>query len=360
MLYGIAMPKFKIEMKKIIDADYEVVNEDETTTEPNKNRLLLDMAMKTALERGKRMPDKKQLYKEFWFENEICILFAEQGKGKTILAMQIATEISKEEKVLYLDYEMGDKQLFNRYSEKGIEFKFNDNFLHPKEKDIFFETDRKRNIIKYIIKMNKDFGIKIIIIDNISALSSQLESSGAMIKLMTSLNEIKKELGISVLLLGHTKKRNKKQPIIDNDLSGSKKLIALVDSAFAINSSISNDKLLYIKQIKCRECDMKYGRDNVITCFIEKFDSFLQLVETGFDMEDNLLDKNSGGTSKAQYFQYIYEQHLLGRSNREIAKVLDVSEGTIRNYLKIIKEDKTPEAQQVVQSLNACMDYMSN
>lgn len=364
------MPNFKIVMRNIIDeeniidADYEIVNEDGTTTEmfvtANKDKVKLYRTMRDVIEEAKNLPERKQLYKEFWHENEICILFAEQGKGKTILAMQIANEISKDEKVLFLDYEMGDKQLFNRYSERGISFNFNDNFIHPKDKDIFFETDRERNIINYIIRMNKLFGIKIIIIDNISALSYQLESSGAMIKLMSSLNKIKKELGISVLLLGHTKKRNKKEPIIDNDLSGSKKLIALVDSAFAINSSINNEKLLYIKQIKCRECEVKYGADNVITCFVEKFDSFLQLVETGFDREENLLDKNSGGLSKAQLFKVIYEQHVLGHSNREIAKELNLSEGTIRNYLKQIKEAKTPEAQQVVQRFSACVDYMSN
>ena len=62
-------------------------------------------------------PVPRQLFSEFWYENEICILFADTGEGKSLLAVQIADSISRgvsipgfrlgvaAQKVLYLDFE---------------------------------------------------------------------------------------------------------------------------------------------------------------------------------------------------------------------------------------------------------------
>jgi hypothetical protein len=47
----------------------------------------------------------KSLYLSFWYEGEVCCLFADCNLGKSILAVQIANEISRTEKVLYFDFE---------------------------------------------------------------------------------------------------------------------------------------------------------------------------------------------------------------------------------------------------------------
>lgn len=43
--------------------------------------------------KSQRIPEK--LFGEFWFENEVCILFADTNVGKSILAVQIADQISR-------------------------------------------------------------------------------------------------------------------------------------------------------------------------------------------------------------------------------------------------------------------------
>ena len=80
------------------------------------------------LENAKLRPVPKMLFGEFWFEGELCILFADTGKGKSILAVQIGNSISKgvsigiftlettKQKVLYFDFELSDKQFEARYS----------------------------------------------------------------------------------------------------------------------------------------------------------------------------------------------------------------------------------------------------
>jgi RecA-family ATPase len=82
------------------------------------------------------------LFSEFWFEGELCILFADTNLGKSILAVQIGNSISKGEQIrgfkletpkqpiLYFDFELSDKQFENRYSIKFEQhYSFDSNFI---------------------------------------------------------------------------------------------------------------------------------------------------------------------------------------------------------------------------------------
>jgi hypothetical protein len=82
------------------------------------------------------------LFSEFWYEQELCILFADTNVGKTILAVQIADSISRgcpipgfkleaqKQKVIYCDFELNDKQFQGRYSRNyGEPYVFSDNII---------------------------------------------------------------------------------------------------------------------------------------------------------------------------------------------------------------------------------------
>src|SRR5262245_29791209 len=108
--------------------------------------------LKTAnewLASSKERPTPKMLFGECWLEGELAILFADTGKGKSLLAVQIAESIAKgfsispmqmtakPQKVLYFDFELTAKQFEMRYAretEKGEgeqlkkHYKFSDNF----------------------------------------------------------------------------------------------------------------------------------------------------------------------------------------------------------------------------------------
>ena len=94
------------------------------------------------IKQAKKRSIPKKLFSELWHENELCILFADTNLGKSILAVQIADSISKGEpikgfkleaenqKVLYFDFELSDKQFENRYSENfSNHYSWNPNFL---------------------------------------------------------------------------------------------------------------------------------------------------------------------------------------------------------------------------------------
>ena len=103
------------------------------------------LTVKTAnlwIEQAKTRPIPQMLFGEFWFEGELCILFADTNLGKSILAVQISNTISKGEQIdgfklearkqpiIYCDFELSDKQFENRYSiDFSDHYIWDDNFI---------------------------------------------------------------------------------------------------------------------------------------------------------------------------------------------------------------------------------------
>jgi len=324
----------------ILNENEEVVT-NATSKESNVTQLPLSgfhcPTMADIMKEASKLPPKRQLYKELWHENEVCLLFSSQGMGKTILAMQIAERLSHTDKVCYLDFELSLQQVYGRYTDdEKKEYEFNSNFFRPdlRVEEIMSEEEAEERIFKHIKLMAEEKGCKIFIIDNITYLTSKLENGTVMVKLMKKLALMKKKYGLSMLILGHVRKKPRKEPLEADHLAGSKKIMNFVDSAFAIGCSIDDNKLLYIKQIKVRECECMYGADNVILCRAEKEDNFLQLIELGYSYEEKMLKKGYGCHSKEAMRDKVVTMKSGGMSNRAIAKDLKVSEGTIRNYLK--------------------------
>ncbi len=46
------------------------------------------------IEEAKKRPTPTKLFNSFWFENEVCVLFADTNIGKSILAVQIGNSIA--------------------------------------------------------------------------------------------------------------------------------------------------------------------------------------------------------------------------------------------------------------------------
>ena len=63
---------------------------------------------------AKNRPTPNRLYFDFWFEYELCCLFASSNVGKSILAVQIAVKIAETQKILYFDMELSSKQFEGR------------------------------------------------------------------------------------------------------------------------------------------------------------------------------------------------------------------------------------------------------
>lgn len=289
-----------------------------------------------------KIDNPRSLWKEFWYEGEVCCLFSDSNLGKSIYAVQIANEISKTDKVLYFDFELTEKQFQLRYTsdKDNTLYKFPDNLIRgeldlEKLDPMTFEEDAVNEILKAAINA----GCKIVIIDNLTYLCSAMENAEAAGLVMKNLIAIKKQYGFSFLILAHTPKRNLWAKITQNDLAGSKRLYNLFDSVFAIGQSAKDENLRYIKQLKVRWGAKSFGELHVIIARIEKIDNFLQFVETGFAKEIEHLIQNEEEI-KEEINKQIMILRKQGKSLREIAKQTDTPKSTVDDIIKRNEKNK--------------------
>lgn len=303
------------------------------------------------IEEAKHNPIPNMLFSEFWFENEVCILFADTNLGKSILAVQIANSISKgiaisgfklnakAQKVAYLDFELSAKQFEARYSEGfANHYVFSDNLLRA---NINPNTDIPNNIsfdeflYESIENIITDVDIKILIIDNITYLRSDMEKAKDALPLMKHLQKMKNKYGLSILVLAHTPKRDMSKPISINDIQGSKMLINFTDSAFAIGKSYKDASIRYIKQIKQRNTEEMYGYDNVVLCQILKEKSFLSFNFYDYAEEREHLKTNyENELSELEINIVELAKEKPNLSNRAIAKQLITNHTKVSRVLK--------------------------
>lgn len=293
-----------------------------------------------AMEKAFKIKDRESLYKRLWYEGEICVLVAKSNLGKSILAVQIANEIAKSGKlVIYLDYELEDKQFQQRYTNEctKVMFKFSENLLRADLSiDLLLDSNgRIERFFKQIEESSKK-GVKIFVLDNITSLVDKIENGDVIVDFIRRLKLLKERYGLSFLIVAHTTKKKDNAPLVQDDLAGSKKFMNYVDSAFAIGKSLVETDVKYIKQLKVRYGKFIYEEDNVLLCRIVKEDNFPHFVECGCAVEKDLLNtkKSISDEAKRGLIQAAYLLHTQGKSNRNIGNELGVSDKTIGKWIR--------------------------
>ncbi len=313
------------------------------------------------MDEAKTKPIPKKIFGPFWYEEELCILFADTNQGKSLLAVQIIDSVSKgvptlglemelkASKVIYFDLELTAKQFEMRYAQYDKErdilfdhFEFSDLFLraeiNPYGFDEAFE-EYESFLFKEIEVQASKSGAKILVIDNLSCVISDNEKARNTTPFLIRLNNLKKIHGWSILLIAHTPKRNLFAPISRNDIQGSKSFINLIDSCFAVGESQKDPSIKYLKQIKVRYGAFKYPSDNVLVCKIGKDSNFSSFRFLQFGKESDHL-KQLSPVDKSQMKTKALELKNEGHTNVKIAQELGVSEGAVRKWLKQIELDE--------------------
>lgn len=302
----------------------------------------------------KKIPNK--LFDEFWYESELCFLFADANAGKSILAVQIAERIAAgnsgapAQKVLYFDFELSAKQFERRYcqivkqGEREIyqnHFVFSENFVRSEINIDAIRPDEFKTEAEWLdYSFNQicaDGDAKIIIVDNITYMRSELEKAHIASEMMKILKNLKSRYGLSILALGHTPKRDMTKPITKNDLGGSKMLINFADSSFAIGESVKDENIRYLKQIKQRNGERKYSEENVAVMQIAKDYNFLEFQPLDFSPEEDHLKKL---TKKERENLPEQIRTLSYLPQRQIAKRLGISVSTVNKYLHLLPEQE--------------------
>ena len=301
------------------------------------------------IEQAKTRPIPQMLFGEFWFEGELCILFADTNLGKSILAVQIGNSISKGEQIrgfkletqkqpiLYFDFELSDKQFENRYSIKFEQhYSFDENFIRVEinPEAVIPEAQSFEDYLSHSLERSIiETGAKVLIIDNLTYLKTETEKAKDALPLMKHLKSLKNKYGLSILCLAHTPKRDLSKPITRNDLQGSKMLINFCDSSFSIGESHSDKNLRYLKQIKQRNTEQIYDAENVCVCQIDKPQNFLLFEFLNFGKEWEHLKQHTD-KDKDTLNEKVIELSKQGRSLREIGTELSISHMKVSRILK--------------------------
>lgn len=300
-----------------------------------------------------KQPAIQKLVGDIWMSNELHLLFADTGVGKSILAVTIANALSKGRgtmfleneclplTVLYYDFELSDRQILKRYSnESGDCYGFST--------QLYIDTIDFRELLKVggesnferalFMKIRYDVEVlkaNILIIDNITYLRTQTtQKTDSALELMRELTDLKRDFNLSILVLAHTPKIDQSSPLTINSLAGSKHLSNFADSVSAIGKSTQGPSIRYIKQVKpSRSAELVYDTTNVITCQIAKNDTFLTFEHIGYDNEMihlKQMDKND----KVEEAQRLLDE---GKSYSQIAEAVlgdPDKKGTIHKWLK--------------------------
>lgn len=317
------------------------------------------------IDEAKNKPIPKKIFGPFWYEEELCILFADTNQGKSLLAVQIIDSVTKGQptlgvemelkasKVIYFDLELTSKQFEMRYAKydksKDVlfdHFDFSDLFLRAEINPYGFDEgieEYETFLFKEIENQASKSGAKILVIDNLSCVISDNEKAKHTTPFLIRLNNLKKMYGWSILLIAHTPKRNLFAPISRNDIQGSKSFINLIDSCFAVGESQKDPSIKYLKQIKVRYGAFQFPSENVLVCKIGKESNFSSFKFLEFGKESDHL-KQINNANKAQIKTKAFELKKDGNSNVKIAQELGVSEGAVRKWLKQVDCDEDTES----------------
>ncbi len=314
-----------------------------------------------------------KLFGDFWLEGELAIMFADTGKGKSLLAVQIAesiaagspiepfNKIAEPQKVVYLDFELTEKQFEMRYGREidaddvtGDHYEFSDNFTRV-EIDLTAKIpgeyasydDYLHTRIEQLMIQTK---AKVLIVDNLTYLKRSNESTREALPLMNTLNRLKKQLGLSILVLAHSPKRETFRGISVNDLQGSKVLSNFADNIFAIGQNRIIASARYIKHIKPRCTELIYDSTHVPVYTIEKMGAFLGFRFNGFSSEaDNLVEQRV--ENERRQINRIKRLHDEGYTVREIGDMLSMAKSSVHRRLTIWEPLLDPHRRPPPQKL---------
>ena len=297
------------------------------------------------VEEALNSPDPKMYFHDLIVQFENTVIFASSNVGKSILAVQIAEAIAKVEKIMYIDLELSTKQFQMRYSDTstGEVHIFPTNFTRAEiDPEMIAGIDLEQEILDSIEEAAKQ-GTKFFIIDNITFICNDSEKGATAGSFMMKLIRLKKKYFLTTIVIAHTPKRRGWEPITQNDLAGSAKLINFFDAGIALARSAKDNNLRYLKQVKVRTGEYQYDAENVIVYDVVKTDGFLKFEFQGYAKEDDHL-KNRESSDDYDEIQAILRLKKEGKTIRQIAEEMDMASTTVHRRLrKAEKESITLE-----------------
>lgn len=286
-----------------------------------------------------KRPDPKMYFNNLIVQYENTVIFAASNVGKSILATQIAEDIAKTEKVLYVDLELSSKQFQMRYTDSATRkvHQFPANFKRAEIDPEFMVGAHLEQETLDSIEEAANQGIRFFVIDNLTFICQGTESGAKAGLFMKQLIRLKKKYGLTTIVIAHTPKRRGWKPITQNDLAGSSKLINFFDAGIALARSANDTNLRYLKQVKVRTGEFQYDEDNVLLMDVNKDDGFLKFDVLGTGREEDHLNALEGGEIADELIT-ILKMQKEGMTVREIAEVLNIGKSSVQRRIEAARK----------------------
>jgi len=248
----------------------------------------------------------KKLAGSLVYDQELTILFGESNTGKSLLAVSIAYSVSKGIDLdfgngiilenesdpltaILFDFELSQAQTQGRY-DKDVDF---NNFHRAELKYDQYTSEKPEELVEQLEDAINAVNAKFIVIDNISAISGDIEKAKYAVPFLQEFKRLIRRTGITVLVIGHTPKKKEFTSLTMDSLSGIAKLAQLADAVLAIGKANTEEgNEFYIIDLKGRNASKTYHKGNVIHTKIEKARGLLQHVAIGTAKEQDLLNGN--------------------------------------------------------------------
>lgn len=302
-----------------------------------------------AANRGSKEPEQKHLLGSILRERDLSFFFGDEGTGKSIFAYQIGDAISRgksvfedpnfknqceAKKVIMFDFELTARDIYDRYSKEGRSHSFHENFIRVTIDDTWIEMqDMANKITDHIEGIIKEHKPGLAIIDNLTWIVDESTDNSIASKIMKKLDALRKQLApLSILVIGHTPKRDKSLPLESRHLAGGKTLSNFCTSLFAISESMQDPGFKYIKQLKCRGGSKYFTADNVAVMQIVKPGSILKYDHSGFAKEVEHLSAVDIEEKESEIMDYILDLNDKKYSFRQISDMLRSEMGVSMSY----------------------------
>ncbi|CAN5356734.1 hypothetical protein BH10ACI3_BH10ACI3_05000 [soil metagenome] len=303
-------------------------------------------------------PVPKMLFGECWLESELSVLTAPSGMGKSLLAVQIAESIArglpiegfsmtaKPQGVLYIDLKLSDKQFEMRYApeyepEDGEmltgHYQFAENF-HRVEVDTTCRlpdgygsfSEALPDIVRTLVSQTD---AKAVIIDDVTCVQTSVYGYRETLPLMRALKKLKREMGLSILVLATEAGRD-----VTRTPTSLRLLDRYADNVFTIGQSTGQTGLHYIKHIRSQSTDVIYDASHVASFSIGRLGgNFLGFRSAGF-CEEKTLNKFRVEPNWA-LIDRIKAMSDDGKSIRQIADECNIPKTNVHRLLQIWDPD---------------------
>lgn len=297
------------------------------------------------LEEGSAQGDTVFICGPMIVDEEVTILGGDTNACKSTVAYNMVDAISKGKDFLgystvvceglYIETEMSSKQLYNRFKDVNVSENFK--YMDAIGKDLGWILDK---VESYCNVRNHNEKL-LVVIDSITVAAKSSITAKVARETMQRLKAMCKLHKISVLVLVHNKKRDKKKPLQLSDIQGSGKLMDMADNIFSMAKCGGQE--VYIKTLKLRS-----SRIEDTVKHLEVVDDPHLTVDFIQDTdEDLLLDKAESCSTKItpEVELEIVSLYKAGNSVRSIASEVGRSKSAVDRVIQGYKKKEAKEAE---------------